>query len=556
MLTIEVELLAGWYAATAHDDRRAAEWPPHPARFFSALAAALYDPARIDNQERDALLWLENQPPPSIDVDLGILDRGGWREVHDVFVPVNDVSLVGDAERPLRDARETLARLDAATPSAEREAALKKARKVVQRETTKLAALLADQQVVDAAPSTTALNTAAALLPDRRTRQVRTFPVVVPDRRTLAFIWPGDATMPVRTALDRLCERVTRLGHSSSLVRCAVADRPASPTLVPSDDGEFVLRTVGPGQLDRLDAEFRRHQGVESRVLPARPQRYGRPAAQRDVAPPRQGAFSDEWIVLERVGGARPLSSRGTDLSRALRDALLEQHGANALPASLSGHGSGGSPTDEPHVAFVALPFVDHEHADGSVLGCAIVMPRGLAPSDRGLLLQVIAAWERNRAVEDGTMELAGGSVPPVCFRRVELPGKVTLRPGTWCRPARRFISATPIALDRNPGNLRSNQQGTAARAAVEAQRSIADACERIGLPRPRSVEISQAPLLAGAQPARAFLPWPGRPGRTPRVHVHADIRFTETVRGPVLLGAGRYFGLGLCLPVADDVPA
>jgi hypothetical protein len=25
-------------------------------------------------------------------------------------------------------------------------------------------------------------------------------------------------------------------------------------------------------------------------------------------------------------------------------------------------------------------------------------------------------------------------------------------------------------------------------------------------------------------------------------------------VRGPVLLGAGRYFGLGLCLPVHDGV--
>jgi len=35
-------------------------------------------------------------------------------------------------------------------------------------------------------------------------------------------------------------------------------------------------------------------------------------------------------------------------------------------------------------------------------------------------------------------------------------------------------------------------------------------------------------------------------------VRVHADIQFAAPVRGPLLLGAGRYFGLGLCLPVED----
>ena len=86
----------------------------------------------------------------------------------------------------------------------------------------------------------------------------------------------------------------------------------------------------------------------------------------------------------------------------------------------------------------------------------------------------------------------------------------------------------------------------------MEAERAVADACERIGLPRPVSVEIALSPMVPGAQPVRAFRPWPGRPGRHSRARVHADIRFDRAVRGPVLLGAGRYFGLGLCLPVHD----
>ena len=43
MLAIEFELLTGRYAATAHNDRSRAEWPPHPARIFSALVAAHYE---------------------------------------------------------------------------------------------------------------------------------------------------------------------------------------------------------------------------------------------------------------------------------------------------------------------------------------------------------------------------------------------------------------------------------------------------------------------------------------------------------------------------------
>ena len=55
MLAIEIEFLTGRYAATAHNDRKCAEWPPHPARFFSALVAALHDHDPVDKAERDAL---------------------------------------------------------------------------------------------------------------------------------------------------------------------------------------------------------------------------------------------------------------------------------------------------------------------------------------------------------------------------------------------------------------------------------------------------------------------------------------------------------------------
>jgi CRISPR-associated protein Csb2 len=533
MLAIEVEFLTGRYAATAHNDRGRAEWPPHPSRFFSALVAALHDRDDIDQSERAALLWLEQQNPPSLWVDPE--SRVWRRRVRDIYVPVNDITLGGDTA--IREAEKRVAKTNA----------------------------------IDARPSDRALETATALMPapfvgcggkddkgrmkrqQGRTRQVRTFPVVRPETSTFAFLWPTAHPSPHRAALEQLCARVTRLGHSSSLVRCNVVDRDLTPTLVPSDEGDVVLRVVGPGQLERLDRAFEHHhhQGEKSRVLPARPRRYRLASRVMSPSPTAESVFSTDWVLFERVGGSRPVASRTTDLARALRAALIEVHGDRDLPATLSGHSENG-PTEQPHVAFVPLPFVGHEHADGALIGCALVPPRDLAKSDRELLFRLVAKWEKERSNQRGDLTLAGGTLPAFIVRRVDVSAKAALDPMRWCRASARFITATPIALDKNPGNLRSNQDGTARKAAQEAQRSISDACHRVVGARPSSVEVSLAPLLPGAQHVRDYLPWPGRPGRTKRVRVHADIRFEASVKGPLWLGAGRYFGLGLCLPVVD----
>lgn len=573
MLAIEVELLTGRYAATAHNDRGRAEWPPHPARFFSALVAALYDGDAVDCDERAALLWLEQQSAPSLLVDPE--SRIGRRDVHDVYVPVNDVSFGADeqilkAELKLEDAKGSVeaarvrvqdvqAKLSAISLETEKKAAeklmaseqrslIKQTEKLLRAE-AKFAEIVRAQIGVDSTPSDKDLQTAIALIPERRTRQVRTFPVVVPETPTFAFIWPDAEPVQHQVAIERLCARVTRLGHSSSLVRCRLAPAQSSPNLVPSDDGHVVLRVVGAGQLSRLEQAFSLHQGVESRVLPARPQRYRSAFQQAAPSSLQQSVFSADWIVFERIGGSRPLASRSTDVARALRGALLEQCGDNPVPATLSGHADHG-PTERPHVAFVPLPFIGHEHADGAIMGTALVLPRELPADDREILLRLVAKWEKERSDRLGNLTLAGGTLPPFVVRRVDVSAKKSLSSELWCRPSRRFITATPIALDRNPGNLRSNKGGTARKAALEAQHSISDACLRVVGVRPASVEVSLAPFLPGAQHIRHFLPWPGRTGRTPRVRVHADLRFEESVSGPLLIGAGRYFGLGLCLPV------
>lgn len=542
MFTIEVELLTGRYVATAHDDRRRAEWPPHPARFFSALVAAHYEGAQAP-EEREALLWLEQQPPPVLEVS-----KASFRDVHDVFVPVNDVSPIGDLEAPVRAYASQRDQLRAQGGSA---AELSKADKQLQKAQKTLLAKLAELQCPEEAPSAKAKEAAEALLPERRTRQVRTFPVALPESSVFAFGWPETPPRAVWTSLERLCERVTRLGHSSSLVWCRATQRTCQPTLVPRSDGEIVLRTVGAGQLQRLDRAFEQHHGLTGRILPALPLRYGPPVTASDVVPQSQFA-ADDWIVFERVGGARPLGSKCTDLSRALRASLLEQYAVKGMPAALSGHEADGSPTAAPHLAFVALPWVGDPHADGSIKACAIIPPKTLSQEHRQQLLQLVARWESTRA-ENGRVTLGGEELKPMEFERVQLTTMKTSSPSWWTRPSTRFVTATPIALDRNPGNLRSNFQHTAHKAALEAEETIATACVNIGLPRPLEVRVTFAPLVQGSQPAQAFRPLKPRPGRPPKVRVHAVIDFATPVRGPVLLGAARHFGLGLCLPMEVD---
>src|SRR5689334_9896284 len=102
MLVIEVQLLTGRYVAIA-DNRKAtgdaiSEWPPHPARLFSAMVSALHDrPAPWIADARAALEALQAEDAPEIEASNVNDDAvAGRRSVLDVFVPVNDVSLYAE----------------------------------------------------------------------------------------------------------------------------------------------------------------------------------------------------------------------------------------------------------------------------------------------------------------------------------------------------------------------------------------------------------------------------------------------------------------------------
>lgn len=557
MVVIEIQLLGGRYVAIA-DNRKAtvdarAEWPPHPVRLFSAMVSAFHDrPAVWRTDARTVLEALQAADAPEIEAtNLDDDPRIGRRSVCAVFVPGNDVAIVQAyeaaaeawekqtaAEAGRANVRESGDRPNSSVPRDRRlvkaSQEVEKRRKLVQQ---KLRALR--EQF-------------AAWTPDRtRWRSERTFPCFIPDRDIVRFCWPRVDLEPAKlNALSALLDRVTYLGHSTSLVRCGLTDA-AQSNLVPCepDGAEYVLRVPGRNQLERLEQLFPIHRGVKPRVLPDRPQSYRVVKPEDPRRPIQPGDFNDrDWIVFAAPPDFGLSLTRGVDAAKAMHRSLVKL-APNA--EFVTGRAADGRASERPHLALVPLPDVGHEYADGHLLGIAVVAPRESSEGDRSLVRELFAGWELDQEANASNpwlpLLLVGGLEWRV--RRHDAPMPRGLLPSTWCRPARRWISATPVALDRNPGNLRSRDAGTRQRAFDQAHAIISEGCKRQGLPAPL-IELSFAPMIAGSVPVSAFEPFPREPGRLRRVRVHAELLFEEPVRGPLILGAGRFLGLGLFRPI------
>jgi len=545
---IDVDLLTGRYVATRFDDRSTVEWPPHPARLFSALVATAKEQGDLPEGVARALEWLERQGAPRVLASEAETRAGGDR-----YVAENTTRVLADWSGAEEKVAEALAALEEAERVGDAKA-IRRAQSAVDRARAKLDQQIAKAIADDAKANASAIAAAREMLPEHRGKQLRPVPSVTPLEARIRYVWPDaqpDATL--REALDVLARSLVRLGHSSTPVACRVvepereAETPAGlHTWVPAESGEERLRTVASGQLERLERAYARHQGVEPRVMPAIHQPYTRAGSERATRPPFP--VFGEWLVLREIApeGHRRLGlrlTRAEDATRALRTALLGRAG-DPPPGALSGRAADGAPLNRPHVAFVPLADVGSRHASGAILGFAVVLPRDVASEDRQILLRAVGQLER-----DGlSIELPRGS-RLVLERVVDGDPRSTLDPATWTRPSRRWATVTPIALDQNPGNLLARDPAAAAQAAERAEAIVARSCEHIGLPRPAWVQVMRRSLFDAAPEAQRFMPYPRNGPGPKRVCVHAEIYFEKAVAGPVVLGAGRYFGLGLCRP-------
>jgi CRISPR-associated protein Csb2 len=586
VFAIAIELLVGRYTAMQFNDRSQPEWPPHPARLYSAMVAAWADNDEHDPAERAALCWLEEQGAP--DIHCGTEQR---RAVVTHFVPVNDAAALG--QQVVRNSYASVRSAHLTLVEAQRSGDGKAAQRAQTALVKAQSKSLADAAKAGALTGRETPSIAAGVLevlPEFRGKQGRTYPTVIPDQPTVWFVWrSAQPSREVSDTLDALLARVARLGHSSTLVSCRATETgpDSDPAWVPGGtDGGTRIRVPRKGLIDRLELAFATHHGEEPRTLPAGMLNYQSPRQDRphELRVPHLGGT---WYILGFAGRPFPAASQALAVARTARSALLH-HASQPVPAIISGHkrqpGTSGPtpPLADSHLAVVPLLNAGNPHSDGTIYGIALILPAECADEDRLAVENALRSWAAANRNNDDEFKLRLPDGPESRLNEYTLmdlgvdrgkPGSeaewlntaLTSRRKTttrdyWCRPAKRWLTVTPIALDKFPGNLRSVKPGARDRAEAEAAASVARACVNAGLAdNADDVTVSirlDAPLVGiPASPAGRYTPgkrqYPNfqTGSGVPRACVHAEIEFREPVRGPVLIGAGRYLGYGLCLP-------
>jgi CRISPR-associated protein Csb2 len=255
--------------------------------------------------------------------------------------------------------------------------------------------------------------------------------------------------------------------------------------------------------------------------------------------------------VLEHVGGDMPDIRAAALVGKALRCALMSGYKRNgqqgAIPAVVSGHAADRSPTAAPHLAIAPLAFLGPQFADGRVLGFALIPPaesKLLDDDNFRNALRAVAAWKEHSGRRE--LNLTCGSFNLAFSLSVEGTRR-SLDPAPYVATAKTWATCTPIVLDRHLKTKGNEERDS------EIVSLVRYACANIGLPEPMRISAGKHSAVQGASsayPSGRAPRWTG--WRLPqslgtRQLTHAVIQFCEPVRGPVILGAGRFVGLGLC---------
>jgi len=367
----------------------------------------------------------------------------------------------------------------------------------------------------------------AEYLPQNRNRQPFWLPSFTPIDPTVWFIWPTDPGLH-SSALQRLAENVTYLGHSMSPVRVRLNNAPPEATLVPDPAGSIRLRIPERGRLKHLEDVYDlRIKDTTTQPLRGREVSYG--AVGKPTSEIPASIFQTNYVYrLQKVSLPPETSGR---LMAAVRQAVLSLH-PDPIPEVVSGHDAQGAPSKKPHLAIAPLLNVGHMRADGHVLGFAVWLPH--APlnviGDLETALSNFSTLKLGRLGQWGVRYIS----PAMITREVK-----GLNPAIYTEAHDTWASVTPVIFGRHP---KKSQIGPG----KDGGRVVAELCERIGLPRPIEVRLGPVSAFRGAATASAFAP-PDKYNRLFRAHV--QLRWAEPVRGPVLIGAGLFSGFGLCRP-------
>ena len=358
---------------------------------------------------------------------------------------------------------------------------------------------------------------------------------VTPRYPHVVYSWNESPPEVTLDALRRRAARIGYLGAADSPVRVHVMTRmpevaALEDAFIHALDGNMMINVPAPGDvrmLDRMyDAWYEHGADIGRAQFPAL--RHEAPyRSPRTVAQPDSGGVV-AWLRLGTAVSGRRVAA----VTALFKDAVLSKYQKiyGVPPAVLHGHGFGVSGYEI--ARFLALPDVGFHRSRGRIHGLALWMPPGSDAVER----------QRARDAAFAVRRLTGRGIDVSVVPREDEQRPVAAHPDRWCRRSYRWGTAFPAIHER--------------RRPLELA-EVARWCRHAGLPAPVAFRATRGPLVRGAVDlAPVEVNRPGKPGLP---YSHVEIRFVEPVQGPVVIGAGRQRGFGLCVPVdvlAESEPA
>lgn len=479
------------------------EWPPAPARVFQALVAASARRSELDERDVEALEWLESLPPPLMAAPTAV--RGCAVKL---WVPNNDLDAKGGIPAEIQ--------------------AIRTGKRV----------------------------------------QPRIFDGFVP----LLYAWPiGDEKS--EHLATRICEIALGLYQLGRGVDMAWAngqivreeDLAAAldacryeihrPTKGGAADG-VVYDCPRRGTLSSLRARYAaslaRFERDRRTVVFSQPPKPNVDGVRYDSSLPR-ALFELRPVEKMGVFSATRLTAavhlveavRETAIAR-LRDVLGE--GADRYALAIRGRGDAPSEAVPSHdrVRLIPIPSIGHKHADRSIRRLLVEVPYRLATRAEdifwafsGLEMQTPAGANAVLIRADDTSILRHLGAEAGYFR---------------------YRTVTPAALPIVPNRATSEHSAAQAERGMrrkqeeaEARLAVMQALRHAGIrSKPAFIQVQREPFEAKVARSEAF----AKGTRFPTHCLwHVEIRFRDAVRGPLVIGDGRFLGLGIMAPTDEALP-
>jgi CRISPR-associated protein Csb2 len=480
------------------------EWAPSPARLFQALVAAAARGATLDEDAREALVWLEGRHPPIVAVpQMCVLQRIA------VFGPDNDLDAVGnDPIRvgEIRSPKTTQPKLF--DPNA---------------------AFLYGWEMADADDSEDHAQTVCRIA-DR----------VYQFGRGVDMAWASGEVIS-REELDALLWR-----HRGPVYRPA-----------PGSAGR-ALACPAPGSLASLSIRYakgRERFRVASAEEPGK-QLFSQPPKPRFTqvayeSPPRRrvfalrpGASHTAFFAYAQARACELVVWIRDEAARRLRETLPARHAE--IERVLIGRkvdGADDGPTFE-RVRIVPLPSIGHEHVDRGIRRVLVEVPSGCP-------LRAEDVWW---AISG--LELVSAGTGEVHFVITPFDSdRILLR---YLEPSHSWRTVTPAALPefarrRRIDPARRAEEAKSGEERIEEQRRTAGAVVhalrhadvRI---RAEVIRVQREPFDRNGTRVEGFAE--GTRFAKERLW-HVEITFGSAISGPLVIGDGRFLGLGVMAPVA-----